>query len=498
MRSIRRIKGIKRGRSVQKEASVEINGDSRGAAPVNRPGGGGRKAFQGILAAGLALTLLLSAPSTETACGASLPEDVAGQPYEAAVSALMEKGIVTGDEDGRFHPLQELTRAQACVLVVKSMGLPDALITGTATQAPAGNGFSDMAGYGWAAGHIGYAAQNGIAKGYPDGTFRPGGKVTLPELATMLLRAGGYTDGALSGSWPQNYVEKARELGLYEGLPEEAALPEAGVRWMAVQMTYRSLPMIEGVHAGTPTAAAVWGAPAAAPEGAGWSFLPTGRFDASASVYAGLPLARDAQVLAYGEKAGYAQEMSLSARAEDYRLKSALQYKNAVTPALIRKEEGRVAAMILPADAGFTGRAYSVVNSLSDGLLTLTAGAEMQWYYAKDAKAITSAVQAAEGTLYCLTVEEGQVTTAEAVKDMASGFQTVADYRQGGSISLRMAGGSREIYPAAAPTVYLVKAEGKNRYQTGSLSDIRPGVNAKLYDISEDGLSRADIILLWP
>ena len=47
------------------------------------------------------------------------------------------------------------------------------------------NKFSDMAGAGWAQGYIGYCANASLVKGYPDGTFKPSGKVTGYEVLAM-------------------------------------------------------------------------------------------------------------------------------------------------------------------------------------------------------------------------------------------------------------------------------------------------------------------------
>ena len=185
------------------------------------------------------LVLLLST----TGVFAAVPDDVKGQPYETAVSALMEKGIITGDTNGDFNPDSTLTRAQACVIIVKTMDPPSAEVVGTATQSAAKSGFSDMTGYGWAEGYISYAVKHGVTMGYPDGTFKPGNSVTMSELVTMVLRAAAYTDETLGGTWPSNYMEKASELNLLAGAPEE--LPVLATKWIAAQVDYNALEQIE-------------------------------------------------------------------------------------------------------------------------------------------------------------------------------------------------------------------------------------------------------------
>lgn len=184
-----------------------------------------------ILSISIALLLFIS--SAAFAFGA-LPKDVVGRDYEKAVNILVEKEIVTGSTDGLFHPEDTLNRAQVCVMAVKAAegSLEEGL-----------SGFSDMNGYGWAEPFVLYAVQYGITSGYTDGTFKPARSVSSDELATFVLKAAGYSNEDLSGTWPDNYISKARELGLYKGLPEE--MPVLATKWMAAQMLYNGLDLIE-------------------------------------------------------------------------------------------------------------------------------------------------------------------------------------------------------------------------------------------------------------
>jgi hypothetical protein len=161
-----------------------------------------------------------------------------GSPYEQAVRALSAKDIITGDTDGQYHPDKNLTRAEFCCIVVKAMaGLP------TPTEAT----FSDLDGYDWAAGYIGYAAERGVAAGYGDGGFRPGNDVTTDEMITMALRAAGYNDIRLINvAWPRNYIAKATNIGALDGLP--SPLPEKATKGMAAQFVYNVLGRIEAAN----------------------------------------------------------------------------------------------------------------------------------------------------------------------------------------------------------------------------------------------------------
>ena len=442
----------------------------------------------------LAGGLLTAALFAGTVFAAEVPADVVGEPVEEAVTALFERGIITGDENGLFNPQQNLTRAQACIIVVKSMDPPVGEVAGTATQAPADSGFPDMSGYSWAEGYIGYAVRNGITKGYPDGSFKPGNKVTSNELATMILRAAGHSDGSLGGTWPDNYTGKALELGLYDGLPAKDEMPDYAAKWMAAQMNYNALELID--MAQSRVAEKTWGIPAQAPDMESLEFILSGRFNPDLSSFGGKPVARDAQILSYGLKKDYSRDMELSERGAEYQLRSILQYKGVVSSALIRMEGGKIVQMVFPSDAGFTGQAYSVVNQLSDGILSLTAGHEMRWTYGEGAKTISSSREAGEGTLYRLSLADGKVMAAAPQQDMRKGFLKISEYEINGPIQLETESGNQWIDVTGTPTIYVLDPAAKVRYRPGKVADIRPGAEVKLYDISDNGLDQADVIII--
>jgi hypothetical protein len=141
------------------------------------------------------------------------PKDVAGTGYEEAVKTLIEKGIITGYPDGTFRPEGGISRAEACVVVIKAMNPSEE------AMAQAGkSGFPDLKGYDWAEKYINYAAAKGVITGYTNGTFGPAGMVSYAEMASMLIRALGYRADELTGSWPDNYISKAIEIGLFIGV----------------------------------------------------------------------------------------------------------------------------------------------------------------------------------------------------------------------------------------------------------------------------------------
>ncbi len=161
-----------------------------------------------VLSLLLVLTLVLTGFSFAFA---AVPTDVVGLPSEAPVSVLMDLGVVDGYTDGTYKPAQTVTRAEMAKLIIVALGLKNTVTNATSK-------FPDMAGATWAQGFVSYASDLGIIKGYPDGTFKPSQTVSYPEAAAMIIRALGYTDKGLTGTWPANYVVKANALGIFQDI----------------------------------------------------------------------------------------------------------------------------------------------------------------------------------------------------------------------------------------------------------------------------------------
>ena len=132
----------------------------------------------------LVMTLSLAVSANAFKDDKSISDD-----YAEAVAVLNGMGVFKGYEDGSFQPKGNITRAEVSAIVyrVYTQDVKDAKASMYATY----NKFSDMAGAGWAQGYIGYCANAELVKGYPDGTFKPSGKVTGYEVLAMILRAVG-------------------------------------------------------------------------------------------------------------------------------------------------------------------------------------------------------------------------------------------------------------------------------------------------------------------
>lgn len=104
-----------------------------------------------------------------------------GEDYSWAVKAidsLFEKGIVKGDDRGRFNPGQNTTRADFMLMIVRALNF----------QADFGDNFSDVAKDSYYYDAVGIAKSLGIAKG-SNNRFYPKANITREDMMVIIERA---------------------------------------------------------------------------------------------------------------------------------------------------------------------------------------------------------------------------------------------------------------------------------------------------------------------
>lgn len=67
-------------------------------------------------------------------------------------------------------------------------------------------------------GYVNAVVNKGLMYGMPDGYFHPEMNITYAEACTIMVKLLGYTDTDVSGVWPSNYINKASDLKLTDGL----------------------------------------------------------------------------------------------------------------------------------------------------------------------------------------------------------------------------------------------------------------------------------------
>ncbi len=147
------------------------------------------------------------------------PDLPSSHPAFDAIETLYYGGVIKGYPDGTAKPDKDVTRAEFATMLVKEFGIE----TNNYSSVP----FKDVGNH-WARKFIAAAYENGLIKGYPDGTFRPNENVTKAEALTMIVNAekefGGWVltnDGSdfsdvKSDKWYYSFIETAVTHGVVE------------------------------------------------------------------------------------------------------------------------------------------------------------------------------------------------------------------------------------------------------------------------------------------
>ncbi|MCR4428290.1 MAG: PQQ-binding-like beta-propeller repeat protein [Caldiserica bacterium] len=135
---------------------------------------------------------------------------------------LVQEGIVNGYPDGTFRPENPVTRAEFAKMIL--------LTCDYAPEYPDSPTFPDVPREEWFYPYVEGAVKQGLVVGYPDGSFKPQGNITIAEVLTVIVRAGGFPlqDPSLkilvpegdslrfidSGDWFFRYVGAAEQNGI--------------------------------------------------------------------------------------------------------------------------------------------------------------------------------------------------------------------------------------------------------------------------------------------
>ncbi|MFD1953931.1 S-layer homology domain-containing protein [Paenibacillus thailandensis] len=195
--------------------------------------GGEKKVMKkSFVSAALAASLVI--PAAVPAFAATTPSDVVGTSVQSAVEELTALGIIEGYTDGTFKPENSITRAELAKIIVIATGY-EASATSMQNTTPI---FSDVKVNEWYTGYINAAVAKGYIQGY-NGKYRPNDTVKFEEVAAIMVRALGYKESRLTGSWPYNYIVAGQDADLFDGLT--IATGTAANRGTVAQMTSNAL-----------------------------------------------------------------------------------------------------------------------------------------------------------------------------------------------------------------------------------------------------------------
>jgi len=102
----------------------------------------------------------------------------AGAWYAGAVEQVSAAGLMNGTAAGIFSPGDSVTRGQVAAILYRMAGEP----------AVYGSSFTDVSSTAYYAKAVAWAARQGVAEGFSDGTFRPDLPVSRQQLAAILWR----------------------------------------------------------------------------------------------------------------------------------------------------------------------------------------------------------------------------------------------------------------------------------------------------------------------
>lgn len=182
------------------------------------------------------IALILAVAMTFSVAGAYWFDDIVDSKNQEAIELLYELGIIEGYGYRQFGPKDNLTRAQACALLVRAL-VPEQEIYKSYDE-----NFKDVHYSEWYRVYVDTAYRNGFVNGYGNGEFGPHDKVTYAQFATILTNILGYSATKLAGTWPTNVLSLADNLHLFTNTSTAIAThADAITREDAAQMIYNAM-----------------------------------------------------------------------------------------------------------------------------------------------------------------------------------------------------------------------------------------------------------------
>ena len=171
-----------------------------------------------------------SKPVTLTVLSTGIPafHDLNGNEwYASALRELVKRGVIEGYPDGTIRPNVAMTRAEAAVMMSRALGL---------NPIPYRNTFLDVRRQSYAADYIEAVVAQGIFSGYGNQTFRPHDAITRGEIAAIFQRAFQFKPQArlYFRDVPVDYfaydaIANVAGAGVAKGMPDGTFRPHASV-----------------------------------------------------------------------------------------------------------------------------------------------------------------------------------------------------------------------------------------------------------------------------
>ena len=141
-----------------------------------------------------------------------------------AINTLGKAGIITGYDVSLYKPDQAVTRAEAAIMIARSLKI----------QPASGTAFKDVSKDHWAAGHIKALADRGLLTGRENGNFAPKANITRAEITALLTRAYSMTATTsnvsftdINGHWAQSEIIQVASAQVAKGYNDGTFKPNA-------------------------------------------------------------------------------------------------------------------------------------------------------------------------------------------------------------------------------------------------------------------------------
>ena len=162
-------------------------------------------------------TAVFAAPELDFSAwdsGGHYPADVRGTLLFTPVRNLIDRGILTGDADGLFHPARSVNRAEFATMMARATNSFDAVEINALQNMEI---FTDLEGHRWATHYINAAVRAGLFTGRSEDRFAPTDNVTYAEVITVIIRMNTGTAGIAGIAetrWPDNYIRFAQTYNM--------------------------------------------------------------------------------------------------------------------------------------------------------------------------------------------------------------------------------------------------------------------------------------------
>lgn len=179
------------------------------------------KTFLSLIAAAILMFSSFSSPAKAIVLFDDVPGD---HPFAYEIAFLHETGVINGYPDGTFRPDDPIIRSHAVAMIGRALDLDD-----TARDP----GFRDVSASHPFSGYIASAVEEGIIVGFPNNYFRPDWNVTRAQTVTMLDRALYFSeapDNTFSDMSSSHYafdaVSRLAHQGVARGYPDNTFRPD--------------------------------------------------------------------------------------------------------------------------------------------------------------------------------------------------------------------------------------------------------------------------------